>query len=295
MSYPEKALVVVTCHGRIPVNRTDNVLNEPDKFAIPKNMKVIKMSSVAPGVCNITSPKDIDTFISTILKNQTEMIEGLQNPEEYIKELVNLYKSIEKETVEEIFNEGSVSDEVENTIRNTYKYHHDKGYKIIKYNNENEFMINKEYLRNNKKEQNSSEWDYGIFCLNARGSPDLMREILEIRTYADTDTIVSLEQILYFLDANGVKETILIDLSCSNLKYVNDDDDENIETKLSDRDIRNQRLSLMKEDLNGGKKDHRKKGTVKKRRLLGRKTKRYRLHKKRVTKKRKNLKNIRFM
>jgi hypothetical protein len=289
MSYPKTVIVVVTCHGVISIDKADN---EPNLFKIPDNMKIIKMSAVTHGVCNFTTPEDVNKFIKTILhkKNKAELKKGLKNPEKYTKTLANLYKEIEEDTVKDTFN---ASPDSNSDIRNTYIHHRNKSYEIITYNHKHPFMINKEYVRNNKSEQNSSGWDYGIFCLNVEGKPDLITK-LKGRTYADSDSTVHLEEIVEFLHEKEVKEVILIDLSCSNFEY--EVDEKNSETSVSERNTRSIRSQLLKLKLNGGSRFHRKNGTAKKRGLIGgRKTKRHnssKNSKSNITKKRKHWRNI---
>jgi len=303
MSFPKTVIVVVTCHGLITIDKSDN---EPNLFKIPDNMKVIKMSAVTHGVCNFTVPEDVNKFIKMILhkKNKKDLQKGLKNPEKYTKTLANLYKEIEEDTVKDTM---AASSDSNTDIRDTYIHHRDKSYEIITYNHKHPYMINKEYVRNNKTEQNSSGWDYGIFCLNVEGKPDLITT-LKGRTYADKDTTVYSEEIVGFLQEKGVKEIILIDLSCSNFEYKIDEN--NKETSISERNTRSIRSNLIKDKLNGGgaSRVHRKKGTVKnikdtkntkKRGLIGvRKTRRQNLnkiHKKsklNITKKRKSWRKI---
>jgi hypothetical protein len=299
MSYPKTVIVVVTCHGVIAIDKTDN---EPNLFKIPDNMKVVKMSSVTPGICNLTMDEDVDKFIQIILdkKNKKDMKKGLKNPEKYAKTLGDLYKTIEVDTVKGLY---TASPDSNTDLRKTFIHHRNKSYKIITYNRNHPYMINKEYIRNNKNEQNSSGWDFGIFCLNVEGKPDLITK-LKGRSYSDKDSNVYLEEIISYLHEKGVKEVILIDLSCSNFEYELDENDEkNSETSISERNTRSIRNNLFKERLNGGRVSrhvHRKKGTSKKQRLLGgRRTKRYKSSKNRkstITRKQqhfKYLKNIR--
>ena len=298
MSYPKTVIVVVTCHGVIAIDKIDN---EPNLFKIPDNMKVVKMSAVTPGICNLTMDEDVDKFIEIILdkKNKKEMKNGLKKPEKYAKTLGDLYKSIEEDTVKGLY---TASPDSNTDLRKTFIHHRNKSYKIITYNRKHPYMINKEYVRNNKNEQNSSGWDFGIFCLNVEGKPDLITK-LKGRSYADKDSNVYLEEIISYLNEKGVKEVVLIDLSCSNFEYEPDENDEkNSETSVSERNTRSIRNNLIKDKLNGGRgsRVNRKKRTAKKQRLLGgRRTKRHKSSKKRkstITRKQqhfKHLKNIR--
>jgi hypothetical protein len=291
MSYPKTVIVVVTCHGTIPIEETNN---KAKLFKLPDNMKVIKMSAVTHGVCNLTNDEDVNKFIKTILhkKNKKELQKGIKNPEKYTKTLSELYKSIEEDTVKDMF---TATPDSNTELRNTYIHHRDKSYEIITYNRKHPYMINKEYTRNKKTEQNSSQWDYGIYCLNVEGKPDLITK-LKGRSYSNENVSIYMEEILTFLHNNGVKEVIFLDLSCSNFEYENDTD-----KTISERNTRSIRSQLLKQKLNGGRsiRVYRKKGTAKKRGLIGgRKTRRQNLNKiqkKRklnITKKRKHWRNI---
>jgi len=287
MSYPKRVLIAVTCHGTIIINKKTN---EPELFKLPQNMKLIKLSAVTPGICNLTIDDNIDQFIETILdkKSEKKINKELKKPETYTKKLADLYQTIEEETVNCIFN-TTTSDSNE-SLRKDYIHHRNKSYKIVTYDKKHPYMINKEYTRNKKTEQNSSKWDYGIYCLNVEGKPDLITK-LKGRSYADENVSVNLEEIVSYLHQKGVKEIVILDMSCSNFEYKNDD-----ETIISERNTRIIRSNILKQNLNGGKVSQ-KKRTVKKRHLFGiRKTKNIKLYKNNkstVTRKRKHLKNIR--
>ena len=288
MSYPKRVLIAVTCHGTIIINNKET--NEPELFTLPQNMKVIKLSAVTPGVCNLTIDDDIDEFIETILdkKSEKKINKELKKPETYTKKLADLYQTIEEETVNGIFN--TTTSNSNKSLRKDYIHHRNKSYKIITYDKKHPNMINKEYTRNKKTEQNSSKWDYGIYCLNVEGKPDLFTK-LKGRSYKDENVSINLEEIVSYLHQKGVKEIVILDMSCSNFEYKNDD-----KTVISDRNARSIRSNILKQNLNGGKVSP-KKRTIKKRYLFGRrKTKNIKLHKNNkstVTRKRKPLKNIR--
>jgi hypothetical protein len=258
MIYPKSVIVVITCHGVIQVNKSNN---NPKLFKIPSKMKITKLSAVTPGICNLTIDDDIDKFIKLLLnkKNKKVIEKTITNPESYAKSLGNLYETIEKETVDNLYTATPDSNTI---LRNDYIHHRDKSYKVITYNDKHPLMINKEYSRNNKYEKNISAWDYGIYCINVVGQPDLMTE-LKGRTYRDKETIIFLEEIITHLYDKGVNKVILIDLSCSNFEYDGENDDKEI--TVSTRNTRSIRNHLIKEKLNGGEY-HRK--TQKKHSLL---------------------------
>jgi hypothetical protein len=261
MIFPKSVIVAITCHGNIIVNKEDN---EPKLYEIPDDMKIIKLSAVTIGVCNLTIPEDIDEFIETILddlkKNKKKINKSLKtNPESYVKSIADLYQTIESETVHDTF---KASPDSNTQLRNDYIHHRNKSYKIVTYDKSHPYIINKEYIRNNSTEQNSSKWDYGIYCLNVEGKPDLITKI-KGRSYMRKDTSIYLEDIVEYLRKNGVKEIILLDMSCSSYEY------ENSSANVDDRSSRKIRLNMIKRTLNGGKKKRilKKKKTMKNKKL----------------------------
>jgi hypothetical protein len=249
MNYPKTVVIAITCHGTIVIN---NKTNEPETFNIPNKMKIIKLSAVTPGVCNFTVDEDMDKFIKTILdkEHKKEMEKGIKKPTTYVKTLANLYQNIEEETLKETVKASTDSNE---NIRKEYIHNLDKRYKIVNYNKKHPKIINKLYTRNNKTEQNISEWDFGIFALNVLGKPDLIT-LLKGRSYTDANVSVNLEEIIYFLKGKGVEQIILLDMSCSNFEYEDN-------TSLDERTTRTIRNTLTKQNLNGG---YRKKRTMRK-------------------------------
>jgi len=240
MDYPKTVLVIVTAHGLIELTSD----NKPITFNIPTGINTLtKLSAVTPGVCNITNPEDIDKFIENILKelkNPDEYNKLLNEPVAYLNFLADMYKSIEEETVKETIKDKNP--DYDSKIRDEYYYHRNKSYNITEYKT-SELIINKKFLRNNKTELNTSPWDFQISVLNVVGVPDLFREIKGIRTFQDTESSITLEEIVEFLKTKSVENIVLIDFSCSNY-----------EPEPNDRDTRNLRLTSRKEGLNGGKK-----------------------------------------
>jgi hypothetical protein len=247
MSFPKTVILGITCHGNIIVNKENN---EPMLYKIPDDMKIVKLSAVTIGVCNLTISEDIDKFIKTILydlqKNKKKINKILKtNPESYVKSVADLYQTIETETVQNTMMDTSQDSNTQ--LRNDYIHHRNKSYKIVTYDKSHPYIINKEYIRNDATEQNSSEWDYGIYCLNVEGKPDLITKI-KGRSYMEKNTSIFLEDIVDYLRKNGVKEIILLDMTCSSYEY------ENSTTSVDDRTSRKIRLNMIKKTLNGGKK-----------------------------------------
>jgi len=250
MSYPETVLLTVTSHGLTKYNDDSKKVIT---FNVPPDMKIIKLSAVAPGVCNLTEPESLDKTIEHIVKKINKPIEFnklLRDPIRYLEELTVLIKSNEDETITETINDKTPDFDIK--IRDDYVHHRNKSYTIIEYNS-NDPIINKDYVRNNRTELNRGAWDFQISALNASevGKPDLFNEITQRRTYRDTDTTITLEQIVNFLKSKEVKQIIIIDLSCANFESETGDELNNREERILRRDI-------SKTGLNGGKRKNKK-------------------------------------
>jgi hypothetical protein len=250
MSYPETVLLAVTSHGLTKYNDDSK---QVITFNVPPDMKIIKLSAVAPGVCNLTEPESLDKTIERIVKKINKPVEFnklLRDPVSYLEELIVLIKTNEEDTINETINDKSP--DFDRKIRDDYFHHRNKSYTIMEYN-QNDPIINKDFVRNNRTELNRGAWDFQISALNASevGKPDLFNEITQRRTYADADTTITLEQIVDFLKGKGVHQIIIIDLSCSNFESETGDE-------LNNREERNLRRNILKSGLNGGKKKYKK-------------------------------------
>jgi hypothetical protein len=249
MIYPETIVISVTSHGVIII---DNNTNKPLTFSVPSDMKIIKLSAVTPGVCNLTHPSDVDDFIKQVIKkvnNPTEMTKLTNDPIIYLETLAKLYKTIEEDTFAETVKEKNPDYDFK--IRDDYLHHRNKSYNITQYESGN-LIINKEYIRNNRTELNTGAWDFQINVLNVTGVPDLFNEILGVRTYQNVNSTITLQQIVDFVKTKGVKQLIILDLSCANF-----------ETNVSDffftnRQERAIRRDIFKSGLNGGKRKNKK-------------------------------------
>jgi hypothetical protein len=272
MDYPETLVISVTSHGVIQTNINNNNINEPLTFNIPPDMSIIKLSAVAPGVCNLTYPSDIDEFIKKVIKkvnNPVEYQKLISDPTSYVESLAELYKNIEEDTVKQTINEKEL--DYEEKIRDDYVHHRNKSYTIKTYNSNNP-IINKEYVRNNRTELNVSEWEFQINVLNTIGIPDLFREMLG-RSYKDANSSITLQGIVEFVKSKGGRNIILLDLSCSNFESTDPS------VTITDRQERAIRRDILKKGLNGGKMNNKsnktKKTNNKRKTKKNKKTKKY--------------------
>jgi len=278
MNYPETALIVITSHGEIPITK-DPINKEtiPYTFIIPNEISTItKLSVVAPGVCNITNTEDIDNFVKTIMhkiKDPKEYNLLLADPINYLNFLAQFNQEIEKEVVMQTINvKNTKQDDYDPTVHDEYVYHLNQRYNITQYKSGDE-MLNKVYMRNNKTEQNRSEWDHLMTIINVEGKPDLFTEI-NGRSFQDKNSELVFSNVVGFLKTRGVKNIILIDLSCSVFES---------EATISKRDERGIRRGIFGKKLFGGKyriKTHKNKSKRK-----------YKTHSKTRTRKQNKLRN----
>lgn len=234
-TYPEIAVVLVTCHGTIKVNAKTHELFS---FRMPNNTSMTLLNAVAPGVCNFLKANDADNFAKKII-DEIKHVEGGQllqnNQEAFVNSLIGILKTYDIEMKKDLIFNLSLKDEEHDADEEEYIHHDDKSYKIKQFSS-GDSVINKEYSRNNYREKNDSDWNFKINVMNATGFPELI-EILKGRSTQNENTYVTLEEIVNYLQKQGVKHIILLDLSCSSfvsmpppkeasLMDIDDDDDD---------------------------------------------------------------------
>jgi hypothetical protein len=291
MSYPETVILAVTTHGEIPTFITADRMHAPVTFELPEGMTLKKVSAVAPGVCNIMHTIDADEYIQSIidwvktLKPKELLTEDIGSEvssylreEDYENEYIPISRQIQRFKRKQN-RKISLADEDDDVPGKEYIQYLDnwnKGYKKGDYYNPVKRLrsstinppktrvLNKIYARRNDSEQFEGVWDFQIIALNVVGYPDIMREI-EGRSHKGSSS-VRLDEIVKFLHDKGVKNIILIDLSCSSF-----DDEYN---DMDDRTVRLLQRELLSKGLHGGKKKTRRvRKTVKKTTTKGKKTK----------------------
>lgn len=295
MSYPRTIVLAVTTHGIIPTFITADRTHAPITFELPEGMTLKKVSAVAPGVCNIMDTIDANEYIQDIinwvktLKPKELLTEDIGSEvasylreEDYENEYLPISREIQdyRRKKNRKFAQNDDEDEDKDLVR--YLDNWNKNYKQGSYSNPAKRLrsstknppttrvLNKMYARENSTEQFKGVWDFQIIALNVVGYPDIMREI-EGRSHKDSSSVF-LDEIVTFLHDKGVKNIILIDLSCSSF-----DDEYN---EIDDRTVRLLQRELLSKGLHGGKKKtrrlRRKTKTVKKKRTKtkGKKTRR---------------------
>jgi hypothetical protein len=294
MSYPETVILAVTTHGEIPTFITADRMHAPVTFELPEGMTLKKVSAVAPGVCNIMHTIDADEYIQDIinwvktLKPKELLTEDIGSEvasylkeEDYENEYIPISRKIQdnrRKKNRNFAHEDDDEDDDKELVR--YLDNWNKNYKQGSYSNPAKRLrsstknpprtevLNKFYARKNDSELFRGVWDFQIIALNVVGYPDIMREI-EGRSHKGSSSVF-LDEIVTFLHDKGVKNIILIDLSCSSF-----DDEYN---EMDDRTIRLLQRELLSKGLHGGKKKSRRLRKTVKRKITktkGKKSRRY--------------------
>jgi tRNA splicing endonuclease len=246
-----------------------------------RKLSVTKISSVVPGICNITNSEDIGKYINYVIKTlksfdistatNDKKNEFLDTAQQYfqeldkhqlrdietelpIKEKVLLGK--EKKTVAD--NEDNEIEELLEVINLTKDIELDKQYLYYKQNYRRDHYVNKpqregilyKIYDRDSSEQIKSTYDYKINVLNVIGVPDLFSEINARRSarFSQTTVKLSIEEIIdYLYFKKKVNEIIIFDFSCSLFA-----DAVTQEPVIDERFIRKARKNFLKNRLHGG-------------------------------------------
>lgn len=241
MVFPKTVVLSITLHGRMSVEN-----GAVTTFTVPQGMRIIKVSAVTPGVCNVTTGEEIKTANDSIRKVFGSPRLTYEEVASKLASLVQSLKTLESDTTATI--RSQLKTQKDEDMLNMLRYM-DNGFKVVQYESEKP-IINKEFGRSDGEGLDSVD-DYKITALNAVGQPDLHSIIVSERsgstmtrgsTKSEGEFLLRLSTIVTFLQKNGVENILLFDFSCSEM------------TEGSPRFIRNERLNLMKEGFNGGKK-----------------------------------------
>jgi hypothetical protein len=244
-AYPETLIIVITAHGKIEVDTTFDGRKEPDIFGIPYGMTLTRINAVTTGVCNYLST----TIAKKIVERTKEVvaIHDLANkssiPPYFVKYLSNELKRLANTDRQNINSEEE--DDEETAYIKAYNTHYNKAYTTATHRPYT-FALNKIYTI----EELSRNYNNKILLLNTpEGEVDYF-------TTLRPPYRVDLKTLVLTLAEQGVKNILLIDLSCAGF------DDKS----LTPRDERAMRREAHNEGWWGGKKKrkNKNKGTKKK-------------------------------
>jgi hypothetical protein len=220
------AVIVITTHGDIQVRENKkNKTYEPLTMNPIRDMEIISLNVVTPGVPNLAPSEIVETGIN-IIKEETQNFNNSTDKNDMI-EIVERMKVrlIENDTQPE---------EVENEFKNrnpeyiedeevvAYRLHDDSMYSIHDYSLE--IPLDKEFLRANIDvfdKPSNERYDWKITLLSDSNEPDLMNTLNPTITALRTsetkkdNSITYFSKIIEYLRKIGKKKVIIVDFSCS--------------------------------------------------------------------------------
>jgi hypothetical protein len=228
---PETLVLFATAHGSITVE-SDQVKT----FNVPEGMKITRIMTTRPGVCNITQEEQINRIV-------LDMIAAFQNitPNEIdtivasiSHSIPNVVQSVETRIKTDTANERFLQQFLRSHIKRP----------IVKVFTEGQPVINK-VLRRSAGEGVDKAYDYKLNIINVPGHPDLFDELMfgrtgpstALRSYDEYARIVSLARVVSTLQSRGVKHLVLFDFTCSGF--------DSMVAELSERDERAIRRSAL--------------------------------------------------
>jgi hypothetical protein len=246
MEFPETLVLSITLHGLISVEN-----GAVTNFTVPQGMRILKVSAVTPGVCNVTTEEEITTANASIRNVFGSPQLTYKDVVSKLTPLIKTLKTLESDTLPTIRSQLKKEEDV--NMRNMLRYT-DKGFKVVEYES-GKPIINKEFGRSDGEGLKSVE-DYKITALNAVGQPDIHSLIVSERpgatmtrasTKSEGEFLLRLSTIVTFLQERGVKNLVLFDFSCSELSEETGREFSKTETRYIGR-------TSVKEGKNGGKK-----------------------------------------
>jgi ERCC4-related helicase len=286
MKYPKTVVIAITTHGVIPLYKEETGDEYvPHVFYLPtgRKLSVTKISSVVPGICNITNSDDVGEYMNYLIKTlksfdissatNNEKNEFLDAAQQYFQELEKqqlrdiqtelpmkekLLLGKEQKTVTDDNDDGELEELIE-IIKLTKDIESDKQFLYYKQNYRRDRYVNKpnregilyKVYERKSGEQLRSTYDYKINILNVIGIPDLFSEINSRRSsrISQATLKLSIEEIIdYLYFKKKVNEIIIFDFSCSSFA-----DAVTEEPVIDERFIRKARKNFLKDRLHGGK------------------------------------------
>jgi hypothetical protein len=233
MKVPTTLYIGINTHGVIDINSDNKIVT----FAVPKNINISYISSVAPGVDNILTldvsekiNKNIDEYLQGQTNNQTN---NQTNKSMIVETIVNIARKEETILSKYIKNDYYNNKKVELAH---YLYTRDKSFTVKEYTGKM-LIYEKRFVEFTEQEISNCEIDidnanyfnkiviYNIDCI------DLLQQI---KLYFGRSYIY-LSELITVLVSMGAKNIIFLDLSCNTFLSHN---------KLTERSIRHMRRNM---------------------------------------------------
>lgn len=240
MPLPKTLVIGINTHGEIPVD--ENL----DIYRHQPNINILKIDAVAPGVSNIYTLEHFEKISQQINNyiNRTKNWNKLTNKQitKIAHNLTELLLTLNTEEIKNIVEEHQrlYSKHEPNIHFQRFSHSFEHSYKLNQYSHLEKHMIhNKIYSKFEKKDYNNPDnidlyYFNKIIAYNLTGQPDIFDIIKSLGVNIEQ---ITLFQLIDILINSGVKNIIIIDLSCSTFKSNHSD--------LSERYIRSTRRIML--------------------------------------------------
>jgi hypothetical protein len=212
------AIISVNTHGMMDLNENNTT---PFTFKVPKNVNLIIVSAVVPGVCNYAQQSDINKYNNIILDAiDIKPISKLVNTV-----LPNLNKALYNNYLD-----TTKKRKRDNIEMNQYFYLTTKNAIVSNYKS-GDRVADKTFERKDMDLAQGS-YDHRIPILNMYGKPDIMDDI-NYSTDTGEGSVISLSYIVKYCMDLGMNNIIIFDFSCSSFPIENPRTERNIRRRIT--------------------------------------------------------------
>lgn len=245
---PFAQVVFISTHGELLAKKNEEGLFEPKLVPVPDNMEVIKITATAPGIVNLTSQNDINSYHDLIL----EVFHDLRNPNLKLSDLKQILNELIKEFNKKLAPKLKLkSREIRDTFGDydidlvKFKRYFDSAFKIF-YLKPGKSIADKAYSRT--EDDFKTVIDFRI--LNMPSVNDLLQ---------GDNVSTTTEELMNLFAQNGARRLIIFDFSCSTC-FID-----------SERNMRNVRREILNNYACGGKRRRTRRSNKKKRKTQNKK------------------------
>lgn len=231
MKLPKTVIVAVTTHGEVILEPKQKPLTAR-VFELPPKMTLTSISSVTPGVCLFLSSRIMKVLIQHLYNNKTKDLTKKSDILRFAQQIAKLFKTIQNENNKvELKEERKIFKN--DTDYTDYLHHNDKSFVTDMYT---KTALNKRFAVRRAELKPADGYFNKVNIIVPREgvynglSP--ANDIFEVKT----------EKLMQMLNENGVKNVILLDLSCSPFN-----------SKINERESRVLARDLLKKGLHGGR------------------------------------------
>ncbi len=252
MEEPRKrttAVIFITTHGTIPVEKTKEGLYAYKLFKVPPGMIVTKTGVATPGVCNATTRPQIEGLVEFLSgAHQTEVNDA------DLEVIRNAIGSAQSAVIQSVANSQKSAEEKDEDYKH-FAYQKARGV-VTRHYAPGESMLDKNYERTADELKAADAAKDGRFDYRIVDIADLDTDLLPIVAQGKNEVTTS--ELITWLYKAGYRHVYLYDLTCSIMWHPE-------EERIPDRDVRQLRRWLLDQKHFGGKprKTRRKRTNVK--------------------------------